>query len=339
MTRMNEAVGILAVPMPARVVSLLLVLFASPVVLAAAPDPRQLLNAMTQALEQKNYDGTFVYQKENSLASLRIIHRYRDGMENERLISLTGNGGEVLRDNQTVTCILPERHSVMIEPSRPRNIFPEINQQAISRLTHYYRFRLAGRDRVADREAWIVSIEPRGAYRYTYRYWIDADTFLLLRTSLLNRHGKILEQIMFTNITLPEEIPDSLLQPGIRGIGHTWQTHWGEDTVIDTSKNGLGWRIGWLPQGFELKNSQLRTASGSPVPIEHMVFSDGLAMVSVFVEQLQEGTPRREGYTMMGAVSTYSMVKSGYQLTVLGEVPAITVRQIASSLQPPPTLH
>lgn len=339
MTRMNEAAAILSVFLRPRIFSLLLFTLLSPAIQADAPDPRQLLNAMTQALEQKNYDGTFVYQKENSLASLRIIHRYRDGIENERLISLSGNGGEVLRDNKTVTCILPERHSVVIEPSRPRNIFPDINQKAIARLTHYYRFRLVGRDRVADRDTWIVSIEPRGSYRYTYRYWIDSATHLLLRTSLLNRHGKMLEQIMFTGISVPEDIPDSLLQPGIRGIGHTWQTHWGEDAAIDTSADRRHWHIGWLPQGFELKNSQIRTSSGSPVPIEYMVFSDGLAMVSVFVQHLQKDQPRREGYTMMGAVSTYSTVKSGYQLTVLGEVPAITVRQIASSLQPPATLH
>ncbi len=339
MTRMSEAAGIFSGLLRPRIVSLLAFTLFSPSLLADAPDPRQLLNAMTQALEQKNYDGTFVYQKGNSLATLRIIHRYRDGNENERLISLTGNKGEVLRDNKTVTCILPERHSVVLEPSRPRNVFPEISEQAIERLTHYYRFRLVGRDRVADRDAWIVNIEPKGAYRYTYRYWIDAESRLLLRSSLLNRHGKILEQIMFTGINVPEDIPDSLLQPGIQGIGHTWQTHWGEDAAVSTGTDELQWRPGWLPQGFTLRNSEVRTISGSPVPIEHMVFSDGLAMVSVFVERLQQGKPRMEGYTMMGAVSTYSMVNSGFQLTVLGEVPPITVRQIASSLQPPPALN
>jgi len=336
---MSEIASILKYLLRSRVLPLLFITLLSPSLLAANPDPRELINAMTQALEQRNYDGTFVYLKENRLTTLRIIHRFDNGNQNERLISLTGIGGEVIRDNQTVTCILPERHSVMMEPSRPRNVFPTINQQALDRLASYYLFRLVGRDRVANRTAWVVNIEPKGRYRYTYRYWIDVDSKLLLRTSLMNHHGKVLEQIMFTNIDLPESIPDRMLQPVTKGIGHTWQTHWGEDAAIETANDKLKWRIGWLPQGFELKNSELRTTSRSPVPIEHMVFSDGLAMVSVFVERLQDGTPRMEGFTLMGGVSTYSMVKAGYQITVLGEVPAITVRQMASSLQPPVTLH
>jgi sigma-E factor negative regulatory protein RseB len=64
------------------------------------------------------------------------------------------------------------------------------------------------------------------------------------------------------------------------------------------------------------------------------VYSDGLASVSVFIERSGDPVPVAAGYSSLGAINTYSTLRGGYQITVVGEVPASTVRQIAASVSP-----
>jgi sigma-E factor negative regulatory protein RseB len=66
---------------------------------------------------------------------------------------------------------------------------------------------------------------------------------------------------------------------------------------------------------------------------EHMVFSDGMAMVSVYVEQALPGTRAFEGLSAMGAMNAYGALVDGYQVTVVGEVPPATVEMMATSVE------
>ena len=70
-------------------------------------------------------------------------------------------------------------------------------------------------------------------------------------------------------------------------------------------------------------------------PVEHLVFSDGLASVSVFVEIGRvEGANlvREEDAATLGTSSAYSIVVQGYRVTAVGEVPPETVRVIARAI-------
>ena len=77
---------------------------------------------------------------------------------------------------------------------------------------------------------------------------------------------------------------------------------------------------------------KIQRLSTSDSPVEHIVFSDGLATISVFVEELKDKADSLEGFTAVGAVNTYSRLNDKYQVTVVGEVPPLTVRQIAGSV-------
>ena len=66
----------------------------------------------------------------------------------------------------------------------------------------------------------------------------------------------------------------------------------------------------------------------------HLVYSDGLASVSVFLEP-QSGAPAQyvESLTSVGSSSALSTVAGGLKITAIGEVPPQTVRAIASALR------
>ncbi|MGD2055826.1 MAG: sigma-E factor regulatory protein RseB domain-containing protein, partial [Gammaproteobacteria bacterium] len=179
-------------------VSLLVLLLAATGPLYAQ-EARQWLDEMSGALQTLDYDGTFVYLHDGKLEAMRIIHQVDDEGEKERLISLTGSAREVVRDNETVTCIMSDSKSVMVGQSRPRQPFPVVPRDVDS-LFAYYRIEALGADRIAGNMAQVIAITPRDAYRYGYRFWIDKDSKMLLKSDLNDANGRPIEQVMFTRM-------------------------------------------------------------------------------------------------------------------------------------------
>jgi len=68
------------------------------------------------------------------------------------------------------------------------------------------------------------------------------------------------------------------------------------------------------------------------VPVAHLVYSDGLAAVSVFIEPLPASPRPADGLTHQGAVPIYTKSLPDQLVTVLGETPAATVMQIGDSV-------
>lgn len=304
----------------------------SPAALAQTKeDPRVWLDRMVKAAEALNYDGTFVYQSGGNTESMRIIHRRDADGVRERLLSLSGVAREVLRDNHKVTCILPDDASVMVGKTRGVNRGPLFSGVAIP---DHYRLQMKGLDRVAGRVAERVSLEPRDEFRYGFRLWIDRQTGLLLRNEVVAPDDHTLESVAYTSLQLPDHIPDKLLEPGISGDGFRWLTWEERDTPhgeeLATERN---WQAGWVPDGFELREQATEPRPGGDQPVEHLVYSDGLASVSVFVERLNDGAAPLEGHSRMGAVSAYGRMLGEFQVTVVGEVPAATVERVGRAIE------
>jgi sigma-E factor negative regulatory protein RseB len=314
----------------------LIVLFtvlASPIVFAQHEDAVELMRNMASATEKLNYDGIFIYQREAQIDSMRIVHRADGIVERERLISLSGPEREVVRDGTRVTCLFADDQEAMVEKTEPRNFLSLGVNEPIEQLTKSYTFTVTGRGRIAARNAILVSIQPREANRYAYELWIDEEFKLLLKSVILNLSGELLEQVQFVQITINQEIPDDLLQTEIEGSEFTWHTNSEDDNSATSVVETSGWTVNWLPSGFYMRNHKVQTMSESAMPVSHMVYSDGLAMVSVFVEQMVGDNQPLQGYSSMGAVNAFSRVSANHQITVVGEVPRSTVQQIASSVE------
>lgn len=291
---------------------------------------RQWLTKMGEASRVLSYEGTFVYRQGARLETMRIIHRMDADGERERLVSMNGVAREVLRDETGVTCILPDNHSVVVDKSRRNGLLPGAFHDYPQDLDTYYTFAFAGDDRVAGRSARIIEIKPRDEYRYGYRLWLDERTKLRLKSELIDEGGKVLEQILFTTMNLPEAIPDEMLEPAVSGEGFSWFTSDGSRSPVETV--GVDWDVAWLPEGFTLTSQEADPLPKGHAPVQHLLFTDGLASVSLYIEGLAADKERFEGFSQMGAMNAYGVVVDDYQVTVVGEVPKVTVDRVGAAI-------
>ena len=298
----------------------------------AVQSARTLINNMSNAVRTLNYDGVFIYQRGGKMNTLRLIHKADENGEIERLISLTGAAREVIRNKHSVTCYFPDDQAVMVEKSRPRQLLSSQLPQSMEKLISNYHIAIFGKDRVAGKLAWVVSIKPKDGYRYGYQFWIDQSSSLLLKSELRNRTGLLLEQIVFTQLDILDAIPDEMLKPSISGKGYTWYNNSQKGNIV--VKTNREWQVGWMPNGFTKNNQEVYPVADSINPVNHIVYSDGLAMVSIFIEKLQVGHELTAGLSKMGGVNAYARVANGYQVTAVGEVPQATVRRMANSVSP-----
>lgn len=297
----------------------------------AAESAMDWLMKMNVAVQNKNYDGIFVYRHGDQLEAMRIVHSANNGAHRERLVSLNGEAREVIRNDRDVICYLPTKKSVVVEHRKSsEKSFPSILPHSLDQLSSYYSLGLGKGDRVANRATQMVYIKPKDAYRYGYQLWADRQTGLLLRANLINEKGRVVEQFMFTNISIGKKVSSIDLKPGYSG--KKWAWHREKETKPD-SKKDANWNVSRLPKGFSLSRRILRNSPMGNMPVEHLVYSDGLAAISVFIEPRdKKGKRKMKGATGMGAVHAFGTVVNDHQITVVGEVPAATVAMIGDSI-------
>ena len=299
----------------------------------SAANPQQYLDRMVRAAQTLNYDGTFVYRNGATIQSMRIIHRFGSEGERERLVAMSGAAREVIRDRERVTCILPDSQSVVVAKSRPAT-FPHSKLfESDADFGRFYALSVHKGERIAGRHTELVAVEAKDKFRYGYRLWMDRDTDLLLKSELIGAHTEIVEQLVYTNIDWPAEISDELLEPEISGAGYTWYKDEPRDpATVSEAVAEPGWYPQWLPDGFQLRDHARDPILASRDPVEHLVFSDGLASVSVFIERLDTTSAPLDGLSSMGAVNAFGSMVGDFQITVVGEVPAATVERVATSI-------
>ncbi|MBS0367270.1 MAG: MucB/RseB C-terminal domain-containing protein [Proteobacteria bacterium] len=309
------------------------------------PDtPAHLLERMNQALATRNYEGVFSHWQGGRVEMLRIIHRVQDGVVSERLASLDGSGREFIRSGATLTCYLPDRRLVLVEqrPGQESLVsFPTFDQAAGGNL---YDIREIGHTRVNLRDTHVIHVAPRDQYRYGYRLWIDDATGMPIKTELLDAHEQVMEQIVFASLTLSSRIPDSAFRPEVSTEGFQWlrnnnaparPTSAGADAppAPAGAVASLPWSVQQLPPGFRMTVRSAQTLPGSDHPVDHVVFTDGFATVSVFVESHGTQQPARPETATVGSSSAFSTVVDGHKVTAVGEVPPETVRFIATQVR------
>jgi len=290
------------------------------------------LKRMYAAPQTLNYQGTFVYYHDGKIETMKIFHSVGIEGEKERLYHLNGSAREIVREQNLVTCILPDNKSVMVNKNQGNQNILFALPENIEALKSSYRFILGKDDRIAGRLSKTVLVRPKDNYRYGRKLWIDTDTGLLLSSALLNENNRTIELIMFTEISVVDKIPAFLLKPTVSGKEFTWHNELANDGVKDNDNGVTNWVVKNMPNGFHSTKHYLRHVSTEPT-VEHIVLSDGLASVSVYVERLATQNKKFIGTSYMGAVNVYGTVVNDHQVTVVGEVPKSTVKLIASSVQ------
>ncbi len=297
----------------------------------AADEPRAWLERMNSALATRNYDGTFFHLSNGRVETMRIVHRVRDGRVTERLMSLDGSGREFVRNNDELTCYLPDRKTILVEPRQSSSPFLGSLPQFGTGVDQYYQLEPLADARVLGRRVHGIAVSPRDQFRFGYRLWLDMQSAMPLKTQLCDSAGNVIEQIQFAHLEMPDSIPDGALTPEMPIAGMRVIRHGVHD---EAAARRAGFRAVDLPPGFHLTMAGARVLGGSGDPVMHMVYSDGLATVSVFVEPAHgnASAPVTHALARVGSGFAYSTVVQGHQVTAVGEVPEQTVELIAHAV-------
>jgi len=313
---------------------------------AVAEEPQKWLERMNQALTSRNYDGVFSHWQDGRVETLRIIHRVQDGVVTERLVSLDGSGREFIRSGNELACYLPDQRTVLVEHQPDASLLLGGLPTIDAADSRFYEITSMGATRLLGHKAQLITVNPKDEYRYGYRLWIDEANAMPLKTQLCDGHGQVIEQVVFASLDMKRRIPDSAFRPEISTEGFHWLRNESGPSLAEGGTPVL-WDTLKLPPGFRMSARAAQVMPGSEDPVAHLVFTDGIASVSVFVESHASGDSDhpQSGAAQVGSSSAFSAVIEGHQVTAVGEVPPRTVRVIVDSVRvqsssdsPPPPL-
>ncbi len=296
-------------------------------------DARFWLERMNHVLATRNYEGTFFHLRHGKVESLRIVHRVEDNRISERLVSLDGNGREIIRNDGEQTCFLPDQRRVLVQPVQKRESGLLGTPVFGDSVDLHYRLEKRPSERISGRTTRVIAVTPRDNFRFGYCLWIDERTAMPLKTQLLDSKGGVIEQILWGELVMPVRIPKSAVQPRVRSEGFQWIRR-PFPPEAQLSEGQTPWHATKLPPGFKLTDASYQLLEGASAPSTHLVYSDGLASVSVFIEVKPPEQKPMKGPSRVGSSYAYSTIVQGHQITAVGEVPVQTVRLIADSTRP-----
>ena len=303
-----------------------------------------LLLDMNRAFAEQDYDGVFTYISGDEVSSIRVVHKVVDGEQRERLVHMNGAPREILRHGEEVVCIvMPGDDLAVLENSIPAGPFARAFVREFERLGSSYTLSEMGEGRVAGRKAKRIAVLPRDRHRYGYRLWLDAENSLLLRSQLVDRNGRRLEEFLFSTILFGDDVKDSALEGDEMAGSMVSHLTLKNPNMVATSEpaasadDNVDWQIAWMPDGFKMASADIRRKRASGGFVDSMIYSDGLATFSIFVEPMPEkGAARmtaRNGATLAVARGIRAGGQQIYLATLVGEIPETTGTRIVESIQ------
>lgn len=293
-------------------------------------DPLSWLGRMASAGQRLNYSGTFIYQSGKNFETSRIAHMSDATGEHERLEVLDGSPREVIRSNSEVRCVLPDQKTVIVDRPGTRRAFPSRLPVAFGGLAENYRIRKGSVGRVAGLDAQQIVLEPKDDLRFGYQLWAEVQSGLLLKARTVDDRGEIVEQFTFSDVKIGGEIGSDAFRPRITKSSDWRVVH---ANGVEVRKEDSGWALNAPLAGFSLVSVMRRPLGRDRGEALHMVFSDGLASISVFIEP-NDGARVEPGPFASGAINIYKRVVGPHLVTALGEVPLRSVQRLGDAIEP-----
>ncbi len=271
-------------------------------------------------MKSLSYQGTVVFLKNGKLEAMKYFHAASHDTEQERLLSLNSPLREIIRNADQVSCHFKATQQIIFD-HRPfeRSFLLDIPKN-IDESSAVYSFDIVGEENIALLPAYVIAIQPQDDFRYIRKIWVEKEYFLPLKAVIYDFSGQPLEQMVFTELQVKDSLPFEDEKPNHPKVESKPESSAQAPFVVKE-----------LPHGFQEIFFTRSPMHNSDQPVDHMVLSDGFSSVSVYMEN--KNTTIQSGLQSIGAVNSFSRTIGKFELTVMGEVPAKTVKFIADAIR------
>jgi sigma-E factor negative regulatory protein RseB len=306
-----------------------------------------LLRMHESAMRKRSYVGTLVQSSPQAISSARIWHACDGAQQIERVETLTGAPRSTFRHNNKVITFMPETKVARIEKREQLGGFPDLLKPGAGSIPEFYVLKTLGVERVAGLDADLVQLAPKDTLRFGYRIWTEKKSNLVLKMQTLEANGLVLEQAAFSELQLDAPVKmDKLMQMMSATEGYKVD----QSAIAKTNASAEGWNLKSPVAGFKplscykrgvatnTGNANLAANIGSATSPQdgttlQWIFSDGLATVSLFVENYDAARHTQEGMLAQGATHSLFKRMNEFWLTAVGEVPPQTLKAFAQGLE------
>lgn len=288
-----------------------------------------LLKQAAVSVREKTYKGRFTYEFGNVLETLELVHSVEAGLEQERILHLSGHKREFLMAGHRSDCV--SVGSLLLRGAS------FTNNGKLQKLDQNYHFYIGADQRVAGRDVAMVQVVPKDDYRYGMTMGFDKLSGLPLLSLIANKKT-IIERFQFVALTVGEAISAADLEPT---SGAYRKLHAGNGNCAKSNNNSgvkrSNWTAGWAPSGFVL--SQVGPEPGYD---EVLTYTDGLASFSLFIVASEGAVPDsiKEAFAQRGAtlvlMNQLEVRGQAYDIMLVGEIPMVTAKKVFASVRPVP---
>ena len=294
-------------------------------------DGKQALAKMAVAMQTLNYQGTVAFLRDSKLEPMKYFHAASQGREQEHLLSLNSPLREMIRDRNTgkVSCLYTATGQLVVDHRPFEHSFLLEMPANLAQLDSVYDIQLTGEENIALLPTYVVSIKPKDTLRYARKVWLSKQWFLPLKVAVYDQTDKVLQELVFTELEVKDHLPfvemaETIAKPPVQPQAHT---------------GTVAFALSALPQGFKEVFFRREPMHNAEKLVDHILLSDGLASVSVYIEPKTDAAPfgglSTPNVQTIDAVNFFTHAMGDYQLTVIGEVPSETIRLIAAAITLP----
>jgi sigma-E factor negative regulatory protein RseB len=297
---------------------------------APAHDPLALLQRAAEAARSTSYAGTYAHSNGDRTSAVRITHVSIGGEEHERIEPLDGPPHEIVRRNDEMFGYFPDAQTVRLDRRVTARFFPAVLSAPTASIGASYDVKLGKTERVLGFDCQWIRLDPKDELRYAQRLCSEVNTGLVLRAKTLNAREQVLEQYTFTDL----KIGPNVARHDVKSIFEARVKRWITDAQPREEAKSVpsGWAVTTPPPGFEKVTELRRMLPGRAAPVSQIIYSDGLASLSVFIEPNAAPARTAEASSEDGTTTFFVRPMGDNLVSVLGEVPLATAQQFGRNI-------
>jgi sigma-E factor negative regulatory protein RseB len=284
-----------------------------------------ILTQVRSSLNSLNFEASFVLFRGNFAEPYNWMHGIYEGQEIEYMRSQNGVNIEIVRKGDLVGYFEAESKPHSVNSRSIEGVLPALFFDDSIVLGDYYSIAVGGKSRIVDRTAQLIRIIAKDNYRFNYWLWLDIKTSLILKSALISKQGEVLEQFQITHLNVLDKAPKLAKQLSETPL----------PTPIKQQSNNntkSRWKVTWLPEGFKVVSTNQHKLSLTGEFTDYLLVTDGLVELSIYIQK-PLSNKIKGGHLRSGSNVVAVHHGNGFDVSVIGKVPAITAERIAQSVK------